>query len=290
MIRKIWQTILNLWRKIFPQPKLPAPPRPTPIRSFGEYEQKFMELLEGVEQGWSRGDIKGFLIARNIKDAELANWLQEFGERLLVSPETNLELGRRMVRLGAANCGRISEVAGNIGRQLLAGESLNRTVAEDSFINENIVHKLLGREGLSVSTDNLSVAKQGESISQLESIGREISKEAEELFNQGKERYYAGDLKGAIAAYDKALEIDPKDHYAWGGLGLALKNLGRNREAIAAFEKALKFTGDQFWAAWANRGWAFLDSGQYIEAIQNWDEGLQKYQPSNHDHHEKILC
>ena len=98
-----------------------------------------MALLEGVEQGWSRGTIQGFLISSNIKDAEWENWLQEFGERLLVSPETNLELGRRMVRLGAANCGRISEVAGNIGRQLLAGESLNLTPADDDSSIANIV-------------------------------------------------------------------------------------------------------------------------------------------------------
>ncbi|MEG4542470.1 CHAT domain-containing protein [Microcoleus sp. Aus8_D2] len=386
MIRKIWQTILNLWRKIFPQPKPPAPPPPTPIRSFGEYEQKFMALLEGVEQGWSRGDIKGFLISSKIKDAEWKKWLQEFGERLLVSPETNLELGRRMVRLGAANCGRISEVAGNIGRQLLAGESLNRTPPDDSSISENIVTELVARESLSVSTDNLSVVNQGDSTSQSESIGREINKEAEELFNQGKERYYAGDLQGAIAAYDKALEIDPKyhwawhwlgatlrdldrdseaiaayekaleidpkyhhawnglgnalndlgryseaiaayekaleidpkyhfawkglgatlggvgryreaiaafekaleidpkSHYAWNGLGVTLNYLGRYSEAIAAYDKALEITGDQFWIAWVNRGFAFVNSGRYIEAIQNWDEGLKKYQPSNHDY------
>ena len=458
MIRKIWQTILNLWRKIFPQPKPPALPRPTPIRSFGEYEQKFMALLEGVEQGWSRGTIQGFLIARNIKDAEWENWLQEFGERLLVSPETNLELGRRMVRLGAANCGRISEVAGNIGRQLLAGESLNRTPADDSSISDNIVTRLLERESLSVSIDNLSAANQGESTSQSESIGREVSKDAEELFEQATESYHAGDLdralslseqaikmqpnyaaawyrKGcvmgdfgrkseatvafdkaleidpkydnawhgrgvilyelgryreaitaldqaleidpkfhqawngrgatlyklgryseaiaafdqaleidpkfhhawawlgttlrdlgryseAIAAYDKALEIDPKSHATWNGLGNALKDLGsyreaiaafdqaleidpkfhiawnglgnalgdlgRNSEAIAAYDKALKFTDDQYWIAWKNRGWEFFNSDRYIEAIQNWDEGLQKYQPSNNDY--RLAC
>ena len=121
--------------------------RPTPIRTFGEYEQKFLQLLEGVAQGWSRGEIKGFLIACKINDAEWENWLQEFGERLLVSPETNLELGGRMVRLGKMNCGKISEVAGNIGRQLLAGESLSRNPADDSSVgNENIVTPLLARE------------------------------------------------------------------------------------------------------------------------------------------------
>jgi hypothetical protein len=83
MFRQIWQTILNLWRQIrqyFDKKPAPAPPAPTPIRSFGEYEQEFMALLERVEQGWSRGEITGFLIGSKIKDAEWENWLQEFGE------------------------------------------------------------------------------------------------------------------------------------------------------------------------------------------------------------------
>ncbi len=121
----------------FPQTSTP-PPKPTPIRSFGEYEQKFLQLLEGVAQGWSRGEIKGFLIGGKIKDAEWENWLQEFGNRLLVSPENHLELGRRMVRLGEMNCGKISEVVGNIGRQLLAGKILNPNFVDDSLV-ANIV-------------------------------------------------------------------------------------------------------------------------------------------------------
>ena len=186
-----------------------------------------MQLLEGVAQGWSRGDIKGFLIACNIKDAEWENWLQEFGEKLLVSPETNLELGGRMVRLGEMNCGKISEVAGNIGRQLLAGESWSRKDEEGrSEISENIVSRLLAREGLSVSsTDNLSANNQRDSISQSEFIARGISQEAIELYNKGVDRHNAGDLEGAIAAYEKALEIDPKFHIAWNNLGNALNDL-----------------------------------------------------------------
>ncbi len=379
-----------------------------------------MELLEGVEQGWSRGTIQGFLIGSKINDAEWVNWLQEFGERLLVSPENHLELGGRMVRLGEMNCGRISEVAGNIGRQLLLRESLIRTpVEESSQISEDTVPpllaresgsvsstdnsvgdlsaviedilRLLGRESLSVSsTDNSSATNQSDSTSQAKSIEREVSQEAIELYSEGVDRYYAGDLEGAIAAFEKALEIDPKfhgawyglgntlndlgrnseaiaafdqaleinpkfhevwnnlgnalnglgryseaitafdqaleidpkfhaawnnlgatlndlgrysesiaafetalkidpkSHFAWNGLGSTLRGLGRNSEAITAFDQALEFTGDQYWMAWENRGWAFFNSGRYSEAIQNWDEGLQKYLPSNHDY--RLAC
>jgi len=486
MLRQIWQSILNLWRQIqrhFRKPA-PPPPKPTPIRSFGEYEQKFMALLEGVEQGWSRGEIKGFLIRSKIKDAEWVNWLQEFGERLLVSPGTNLELGGRMVRLGEANCGKISEVAGNIGRQLLAGESWNRNSAEESSqIREDI-------QELPEKTEETGLFPVSGGVA--ESREREISQEVEELFNQGVDWYEWGYLENAldfydkviaikpefheawinrskvldqlgryqeattnyytgiglqsgnkkfllgywldrgcelgklgeheeeIAAYEKALEIDPKFHYAWYNLGYVLKDLGRNSEgiaawekaleidpkcyqawhglgnalndlghyseaiaafnqaleidpkfsyvwnglgnalndlgryteaiaayekaleidpkfsyawnglgnslndlgryteaiaafnqaleidpkyrsawnglgnvlrlldryteAIAAYEKALEITSYQCWEAWTNRGWEFFDSGRYSEAIQNWDEGLQKYLPSNRDY------
>ncbi|MEG4456549.1 tetratricopeptide repeat protein [Microcoleus sp. N9_A1] len=416
MIRQIWQRILNLWRQIqrrFRKQPAPPPPKPTPIRTFGEYEQKFMALLEGVEQGWSRGEIKGFLIGSKIKDAEWVNWLQEFGERLLVSPETHLELGGRMVRLGEMNCGRISEVAGNIGRELLPPESLNpapadvsvvvsenmdsELVARESFsfptpefvASENIVSELVARESFSFPTPEF-VATEYKPTWPSESLGTVINKEAERLFIQGKKCYYAGDLQGAIAACEKALEIDPKYvdawnglgdtlndlgrnsdaiaafetalkidpryHYAWNGLGWVLNDLGRNSDAIAAFKKALKIdpkyhyawnglgwalndlghyseaigayekaleinpkyvdawnrlgitlkywrryskaiaafnqaleiTGDQYAPAWANRGWAFLSSGRYSKAIENWDEGLQKYQLSNHDY--RLAC
>ncbi|MEP6524526.1 CHAT domain-containing protein [Microcoleus vaginatus DQ-U2] len=293
MLRQIWQRILNLWRLLqrrFRKQPAPPPPKPTPIRTFGECEQKFMALLDGVEQGWSRGDIKGFLIGSKIKDAEWENWLQEFGERLLVSPETNLELGGRMVRLGERNCGKLSEVAGNIGRQLLSGESLTPTPTDDSLvIDEDIVPRLWEKNSSSVyPTDSLSDANEYDANSEAESIEREVTQETEELFNQGKYRYYAGDLGRALAAYKQALEIDPTYCNAWNGLGFTLKDLGRNSEAIAAFDKALEFTGDQDWMAWGNRGFAFLRSGRYSEAIQNWDEGLQKYQPSNHNY--RLAC
>ena len=59
---------------------------------------------------------------------------------MLVSPETNLELGGRMVRLGEMNCGRISEVAGNIGRELLAGGSLNPDSVDDSLVANSVIY------------------------------------------------------------------------------------------------------------------------------------------------------
>ncbi|MEG3841916.1 tetratricopeptide repeat protein, partial [Microcoleus sp. herbarium14] len=311
MIRQIWQRILNLLRQIqrrFRKQPAPPPPKPTRIWTSEECEQKFLELLEGVAADWSRGEIKGFLIGSKIKDAEWENWLQEFESRLLVSPETHLELGGRMVRLGELNCGKISEVAGNIGRELLSRQSLTRTPAEESSqIREDI-------QELPEKTEETGLFRVYGGVA--ESLEKEISQEAEELYNQavdnyefgylesalacydkviemqpdfyeawinrskvldrlgryqeattnyyraialqsgknikevsqkavelcqeGLNRYDAGDLEGAITAFEKALEIDPKFHYAWNGLGATLGDLDRNSEAIAAYDKALE--------------------------------------------------
>ncbi|MEG4420008.1 tetratricopeptide repeat protein [Microcoleus sp. LAD1_D5] len=301
MFRQIWQRILNLWRQIqrhFRKPA-PPPPKPTPIRTFGEYEQKFLQLLEGVEQGWSRGDIKGFLISSKINDAEWENWLQEFGERLLVSPETNLELGGRMVRLGEMNCGKISEVAGNIGREVLAGESLNRKDEE-------------GRSVISENTDDSSAANQGDSTSQSECRGKKVSQEVEELYKQGVARYELGYLESALDCYDKVIEIKPDFHeawinrsfvldrlgryqeatinyytaialqsgnkkvllYYWHERGYELANLGRYSEAIAAFEKALEID-PKFHIAWNNLGNALKELGRDREAIAAYNKALE---------------
>lgn len=119
MFQRIWQQLLKLWRRIkqvfIKSPPTPPPPPPPPPSS-SECEQKFMELREGVANGWSRGTIQGFFIGTNIKNADWEKWLQAFGERLLASPELNLKLGGRLLRLGEVNYGKMSAIATDIAR------------------------------------------------------------------------------------------------------------------------------------------------------------------------------
>ncbi|WP_238360993.1 hypothetical protein [Iningainema tapete] len=74
-----------------------------------EYESLFLELLAGVNEGWSRGRVRGFLAAKNITEAALVEWLRH-GERLLASPTPNDELAARMVQLGELDIGEVGEV------------------------------------------------------------------------------------------------------------------------------------------------------------------------------------
>jgi hypothetical protein len=58
-----------------------------------EYEAKLMELLEGVNQGWERGEAAEFLLAKRIKNGDLAAWLRRFGDRLLEGGDGGIASG-----------------------------------------------------------------------------------------------------------------------------------------------------------------------------------------------------
>jgi tetratricopeptide (TPR) repeat protein len=170
-----------------------------------EYEAKLMELLEGVNEGWGRGDVAGFLIAKRIKNGDLATWLRRFGDRLLEGGHEDTastdavvslqELARRLELLGRVAIGELEDWAGNVGREILVEFPLA------SVEGDEVVDRL-----------------------------------AEAWCDRGNEQYNLGDFEGAIASLDKALEIKPDLHVAWYNRGVALGNLGRFEDAISFVE------------------------------------------------------
>jgi tetratricopeptide (TPR) repeat protein len=170
-----------------------------------EYEAKLMELLEGVNQGWRRGDIAEFLLAKRIKNGDLAAWLRRFGDRLLEGAQGSTasadavvslqELARRLELLGRVAIGELGECAGNVGREILVEFSL--------------------------------ASGEGDEVG---------DREAEAWKKRGKEQYNLGNFEGAIASLDKALEIKPDYHVAGYSRGVTLGNLGRVEDARSSVE------------------------------------------------------
>jgi tetratricopeptide (TPR) repeat protein len=170
-----------------------------------EYEAKLMELLEGVNQGWRRGDIAEFLLAKRIKNGDLAAWLRRFGDRLLEGAQGSTasadavvslqELARRLELLGRVAIGELGECAGNVGREILVEFSL--------------------------------ASGEGDEVG---------GREAEAWKKRGKEQYNLGNFEGAIASLDKALEIKPDYHVAGYSRGVTLGNLGRVEDARSSVE------------------------------------------------------
>ena len=120
-----------------------------------------MEILEGVNQGWSRGDVAGFLIAKRLKDGELAAWLHRFGVRLLEGehgdvPATDAveslqELARRLLLLSRIRDGELGNVAREISRDILARFPL--PIVEDDGGNGEVIEAVFVGDGLGFSEE-----------------------------------------------------------------------------------------------------------------------------------------
>jgi|SRR5215471_7515951 len=68
---------------------------------------------------------------------------------------------------------------------------------------------------------------------------------AEDLYDRAVDCVAEGDLEGAVAAYQQAIEVDPDFADAWEGLSMALADLGRFGEAIAAAERVVALVPDE---------------------------------------------
>jgi tetratricopeptide (TPR) repeat protein len=98
--------------------------------------------------------------------------------------------------------------------------------------------------------------------------------QAQEWFYQGLQLAKTGDLSGAIACYDQALQINPSMYDIWFNRGLTLFHLGQLQEAIASYDRALFIKQDSP-KAWYNRGGILGELGQFSEAIASLDVALQ---------------
>lgn len=161
MLNKIWQFIKQLIQRLFKTKTSHSPPQKPqpPTLTDAECEAKFMELLEGVNQGWSRGDVAGFLIAKRLKDAELAAWLRRFGVRLLEGEggdvaaaeavESLQELAQRLLLLSRIRDGELADVSREISREILARFPL--PVVEDDGGHGNVIEAVFVGDGLGFS-------------------------------------------------------------------------------------------------------------------------------------------
>jgi tetratricopeptide (TPR) repeat protein len=100
------------------------------------------------------------------------------------------------------------------------------------------------------------------------SLRSPTSGDAEVWYEQGNQRYFAGDFWGAIASYDQAIAIKADYHEAWNNRGVSLDNLGRREEAIASYDQAIALKPDKH-EAWNNRGNSLANLGRREESIES---------------------
>ncbi|MFB2973724.1 tetratricopeptide repeat protein [Aerosakkonema sp. BLCC-F183] len=267
-----------------------------------DYEFLFMQLLEGVAHGWQQTRVLHFLgsLKNRTTETEWLGWLRRFGKRLLATTTPNYPFAREMILLGEIGCGKLGEVAREIGNQLLAREQ-NKQVLR--FANEDIyvfkedrgaietrsTESIAINESLVKLSEDSSLVKQLAKLLQIESADTQAivetaidrgsaievtTKEAEKWFSLANQQYSDRDILGAIISYDKAVSLNPNYHDAWFNRGIALKDLGRYEEAILSYDRALDIQPNSH-ENWMNRGAALRSLGRLEEAIVSYEQALQ---------------
>jgi tetratricopeptide (TPR) repeat protein len=328
---RIWQQLIRLWKQWFyrspsqsfpkkSNPKKSAsrvqkPPKPL---SAAEYEFLFAELLDGVHRGWSPAQVTQFLqeigpesaphVKDLVKDSKIESsdanayvlWLQEFGSRLLNSPVPNQELARRMVQLGALNCGQLSAVAGDIGQQLLDREANTPSPATPAseFTLEHYLQRgqshldrrqypsaLTTFEQAATHSPNHPEVLYGlglvchrmglyqEAVAHLTKALAQKPEFVAALTQRGLAYKALDDFEAATADFESAVAMKPNTPEECCARGKALMQLKQPEEAIAAYEEALT-THPESHRGWYDWGNVFYDLQRYDEAIASYEKAL----------------
>src|ERR687895_921167 len=94
--------------------------------------------------------------------------------------------------------------------------------------------------------------------------------EAQNAFNEGVKLHRAGKFKEAVTAYEKAIKAAPNAAEAYLGRGSAHAKLGQTDRAIKDFDAAVRLNPDLV-DGYYNRGNAHNDAKQYQLAIKDYD-------------------
>ena len=111
----------------------------------------------------------------------------------------------------------------------------------------------------------VSLHRAGKLADAVKAYGRVVPPTAQALSYKGAALFDLGKIKEAVAAYEQAIALDPDFADAHYNLGLALKRLGRLDGAIASYRAAIALKPDLH-KAYSNLANILRDQGQLAEA------------------------
>lgn len=96
---------------------------------------------------------------------------------------------------------------------------------------------------------------------------------------KGTALYNQANYRRAFEAYQRATEIDPSNAVVWVSAGLVLHRMQRYQQALVHFERALHIDA-QYVAAWNGKADTQLDMNMLAEAIASYEQALE-YDPKS---------
>jgi Flp pilus assembly protein TadD len=97
---------------------------------------------------------------------------------------------------------------------------------------------------------------------------------ASHWLNLGIAMVNGGQYEEAFKAFDRSIELDPKNTETWNNRGIVLSILKRNKEAMQSFEKATSIDPRNA-EAWYNRGMVLCSQEQYEDAVESLEKALE---------------
>ncbi|NER99966.1 MAG: serine protease, partial [Symploca sp. SIO1B1] len=111
-------------------------------------------------------------------------------------------------------------------------------------------------------------------LAQVPKVGATDLLTAEDYFNQGNDFSAQGRYQETLAAYNKAIDLQPDKDEAWFGRGFALYKLGKYQDAITSYDKAIEMKPD-YALPWVFRGITLRKLGKYQEALASYDQAIE---------------
>jgi tetratricopeptide (TPR) repeat protein len=97
---------------------------------------------------------------------------------------------------------------------------------------------------------------------------------ADNYVKYGEDMANANKLDEAIKHFNKAIEIDPQNAFAWGDKGLILDKQGKTDEALISFRQSLAIDPKNA-ITWHNNGLLLIKMKRLREAIECFNKAIE---------------
>lgn len=97
---------------------------------------------------------------------------------------------------------------------------------------------------------------------------------SEDLVRMGEDSANKSNYEQALMYFEKAIEMNPNNDFAWGDRGLMLDKQHRRDEAIESFSRALMIDPSNS-ITWHNKGLTLIKLNKLEESIECFDKAIE---------------